>query len=1170
MTPVHPRRSGVSVPAFLALAFLPGVSTTPGAEAEESWSVVWEIGKLDDSPREFALGEREEYSRFQAKFPEEVRFAAGKDSPSSFPYIHPGPKDQWAGAKAHAFTLTFDLPADPSGTYVLLVDLCRSHYEFPPALELEANGEKLEEFKTARDGRDQQKFVRIPSSALRRGANEIRIENSSGSWAVYDGLRLERFPPGWAVEHLGGFRLKDSLFFREVEGKLHQVIRAEVDGFWDGKGKFVLRGPDLEKEFPAESVFLRPGAYELPIPEPRGQASYTCELVTAGGARLGSKVDVTPHRQWTVYAALKTHYDLGYAHPLDEMLRNAAGPMLSKILQHCEETRNFPPEQRFRWTYPTWVLGKLRRLLGEKEVEHFDAAIERGDLGWNAAPFTLHSYFCGIEDMVRAFYPSAKLEKKYGKVVRWVKQTDVPGHTRFLPEVLARSGIRLLQIGANFGVRGERAPLLFYWEGPDGSRVLTQLTDGYGWGFDEGRLLALERDQGYPYDAFLALYVTGDNVGPADLIEVAKMARSFAERYAYPRIRIGPLEEFVEAIEARFKEKVPVVKNELTDWWIHGVASMAREVSLARQARELLPAAEKLWSSASLSGSARPYPAADLEVAYEQSLLFSEHTWGMAGFKPEPQPPQKRDLETNQKEDYVQMRRSWEVKGDEARAAKSIAERAARAGLEALGETLGIPPGSILVFNPLNWARSDLVRLPKGDLEGVPKAIRDSSSGKEAPWQNDGEDIVFLARDVPPVGYATFVVEPNGKPEPVPSDPGSAPGGIIENHRYRVSFDSTSGAVRSLVDRESGEELTDPEAPFLLGQYVYEGMDKVEGAGWHGSPYQGKGTGRIVPRVARTWRQDGPVFQRLVAEGSLPIENFPYEIGSTDRVIQMVTLPKELDWIECEVRLHGKRPTALVEQGNVAFPFKVKEGKFRLELLGSVVDPARDLQEMGNHDAFAVQHWVDVSGPSAGVTWSPIDTTIVTLGDFRLFRWDPAYIPQNTRIYANCLNNGWSTNFQEWQGGDFRFRFRLRSHRGDWIEGGAARFGREAAQPLLAARVPGQAQGAGKPSAGAAARPAGRGSLLAAEARHAVLINFKRAEDGDGFILRFHNQAPREDSVRISIPGRAIRSAERVLATEKPMPAAASAGAKPGIELKDGSFTLPIGPFALETVRVRL
>jgi hypothetical protein len=773
--------------------------------------------------------------------------------------------------------------------------------------------------------------------------------------------------------------------------------------------------------------------------------------------------------------------------------------------------------------------------------------------------------------MVRAFYPSVALGKEFGKTVRWAKQTDVPGHTRFLPQVLASSGIRLLQIGANNGVRGVKAPLLFWWQGPDGGRVLTQLTDGYGWGYDEDRLLSLEKDPSYPCDVFLALYVTGDNVGPADLVEVARTAKALGERYAYPRIRIGPVEEFVDAVEGRFAEKVPVLKTELNDWWIHGVASMAREVSLARRARELLPAAEKLWSVAEIAGSTVPYPARDFAEAYEQSLLFSEHTWGMAGFKPKPQPPEKKDLETNQSPEYIQMRRSWEVKGDEARAAWRIADAKAGDGLQALGAALGLSNGpgqTILVFNPLNWARSDILRIPKAELKADHPAVLEEAGGKEVPWQMDGEDLAFIAQDVPPVGHAAFRVVPAAAVRLWPPRPDSAPSGVFENARYRVTADPATGAVASIVERPTGGELVDKDAPFRLGQYVYEGMEKVGGAGWHGSPYEGKGTGRIVPRIEKSWIEDGPVFTRFVAVGSLPVEGFPVEIGSVDRVVQTVTLPRDLDWIEFEVKLAGKRPTALAEQGNVAFPLRVKGGKFRLELLGSVVDPAADLQEMSNHDAYAVQHWVDVSGPAGGVTWSPVDTTIVTLGDFTLFRWDPKHLPANTWIYANGLNNGWSTNFQEWQGGDFRFRFRLRSHEGDWVRGNAPRFGRETAQPLLAATLEPAAAAGSAPAETPSEPPAGanRASHLTVDAAHTALINFKRAEDEDGFIIRLLELTGERDAARIAVPGRPIRSAARVLATEEPLPPP-SEGA---LEVKDGAVALPVGPFALETVRIKL
>ena len=58
-----------------------------------------------------------------------------------------------------------------------------------------------------------------------------------------------------------------------------------------------------------------------------------------------------------------------------------------------------------------------------------------------------------------------------------------------------------------------------------------------------------------------------------------------------------------------------IIKYDLGDTWIHGVATYPKEVGELRRAREIV-------KNSVLSPD-------DERVFYENSILFSEHTWGM-------------------------------------------------------------------------------------------------------------------------------------------------------------------------------------------------------------------------------------------------------------------------------------------------------------------------------------------------------------------------------------------------------------------------------------------------------------------------------------------------------------------------------------------------------------
>ena len=72
-------------------------------------------------------------------------------------------------------------------------------------------------------------------------------------------------------------------------------------------------------------------------------------------------------------------------------------------------------------------------------------------------------------------------------------------------------------------------------------------------------------------------------------------------------------------------------------------------------------------------------------------------------------------------------------------------------------ETKGVP---LVVFNPLNIAREDVVEASVNFPGGMPKAVRVTGpDGKEVPAQISDGKVIFVAK-APSVGYAVYDVQP--------------------------------------------------------------------------------------------------------------------------------------------------------------------------------------------------------------------------------------------------------------------------------------------------------------------------------------------------------------------------------------------------------------------------
>ena len=98
----------------------------------------------------------------------------------------------------------------------------------------------------------------------------------------------------------------------------------------------------------------------------------------------------------------------------------------------------------------------------------------------HAFPFTFETEASDPESLARGLKFSAEIARDHGlELPRDAKLTDVPSHSWFIPTLMKHAGIDFLHIGCNPASPSPDVPFLFWWEGPDGSRVMTMYWEPY-------------------------------------------------------------------------------------------------------------------------------------------------------------------------------------------------------------------------------------------------------------------------------------------------------------------------------------------------------------------------------------------------------------------------------------------------------------------------------------------------------------------------------------------------------------------------------------------------------------------------------------------------------------------------------------------------------------------
>ena len=803
-------------------------------------------------------------------------------------------------------------------------------------------------------------------------------------------------------------------------------------------------------------------------------------------------VAVASNRVQEIIVVCKTHFDIGYTHRVKELMNYYRTEMIDRALDVMDKSKDLPPEQQFVWTAPGWVMVKvLEDWPGQTpdRRQRLETAFKSGKFVTHALPFTIESELLEPEEFARGYQFADTVSRQYGlPLARGAKTTDVPSQGRALATGLAQGGVKFMHIGCNWpsGYVHDLPPL-FWWEGPDGSRVLTQYSPCYGTatGFnwpDEWSGPGMGRHfippPNWPYKTWAAILVTGDNSGPPDPNDVQAYFAEVAEKMPGVKVRMGTMEELADAILAE-KPDLPVVKGETPDTWIHGCMCDPGGMRTARNVGPLMPAVEVLNTQLRHWGVAVADPAKELACAYEQSLLYNEHTWGGAASVDtygDKIPPANADLEG-----------SWEDKTDYIRTAGKITTSLLDTNLAALAQAVSRAGPRVVVYNPLPWTRSGIVEI----------------SGQSS----------FLAENVPACGYKTFPATPAPKPSTGADD-------TLENEFFRVQLDPVRGTICSLVDKRTGRDWVDAAAAQGLGQYLNERFSFQQTADYCRDYQQGRWGDTLHPGMHKPGMPGNvPYRAASPANGALTITrnqleetavmDFPGDAARhLPGVALRITLYRGQPCVDLELTIKDKAKDNWPEADWLCLPFNVKGAQFRVGRNLGIMDPAKDILTGANRHLYAVGTGVTLTDTDgSGIAVCPRDHPLISLDTPGMWKFSLDFVPKKPVVYLNLYNNQWNTNYRYWYPGTWSSRVRLWTFRKASVEAALMTPSLETRNPLLAAMADGKG----------GALPVEQAGLSVS--RPGVQVTaFGSNQAGTGTLLRLWEQAGNSGAVTVRLP----------------------------------------------------
>jgi len=445
-------------------------------------------------------------------------------------------------------------------------------------------------------------------------------------------------------------------------------------------------------------------------------------------------------------------------------------------------------------------------------------------------------------------------------------EPDTFGHPATLPTILARGGVKYY-----YHCRGSHGPHLYWWVGPDGSRLLVFNDVVWYMCAVEPKIAdpLVEYSQATGLKFKPVLYGVGDHGGGPTRRDLRRIVEMNAWP-VYPNVEYSTLHRFFRMAEEAAPD-LPEVVSERNFVFTGCYTSQARQKWANRHGENLLFAAEVAATVGSHAAGVA-YPHGNLDEAWKHLLFDQFHD-----ILPGSGTRDTRDYALGRAQESqaaASMARSNALRAlservDTASLRGAFAEDAERAYKDRLesGRSLGAGVGyatgtgsesafsvaqtsdrAFLVFNPLPYERREVVEVKLWDTELDPKQLVVTGEGVEPRplqvldegryWGHTYRTVAFPV-DVPALGYRVVCVSDRlaeldmsawaagESGDPWAGMMGSwrkiqPPDYTLENEFLRVRLDPASGGMASLFDVRTGREWVPEGALSGILQYCVE------------------------------------------------------------------------------------------------------------------------------------------------------------------------------------------------------------------------------------------------------------------------------------------------------------------------------------------------------------